>query len=97
MPENFLYYGDNLEILQRYIADESVDLIYLDPPFIGNAPAALKIADVAFPVNVGLHVPEVISPFAGIVAGQIFTHALSLLKGFNPDQPRNLQKVTITM
>ena len=64
---------------------------------IGNAPAALKIADVAFPVNVGLHVPEVISPFAGIVAGQIFTHALSLLKGFNPDQPRNLQKVTITM
>ncbi|OHB53909.1 MAG: DNA methylase [Planctomycetes bacterium GWF2_50_10] len=33
MAENTLYYGDNLEILQRYIADESVDLIYLDPPF----------------------------------------------------------------
>ncbi|HWO56087.1 MAG TPA: DNA methyltransferase [bacterium] len=30
---NTLYYGDNLEILRRYIADESVDLIYLDPPF----------------------------------------------------------------
>ncbi len=28
-----LYYGDNLEILTRYIADESVDLVYLDPPF----------------------------------------------------------------
>ncbi len=28
-----LYYGDNLDILQRYIADESVDLVYLDPPF----------------------------------------------------------------
>ena len=28
-----LYYGDNLEILQRYIKDESVDLVYLDPPF----------------------------------------------------------------
>src|SRR5437667_12522137 len=28
-----LYYGDNLEILRRYIKDESVDLVYLDPPF----------------------------------------------------------------
>src|SRR5579884_445344 len=28
-----LYYGDNLDILRRYIKDESVDLVYLDPPF----------------------------------------------------------------
>ena len=28
-----LYYGDHLDILIRYIADESVDLVYLDPPF----------------------------------------------------------------
>jgi site-specific DNA-methyltransferase (adenine-specific) len=34
---NTLYYGDNLEILQRYIRDESVDLVYLDPPFNSNA------------------------------------------------------------
>lgn len=33
---NTLYYGDNLDILRRYIADESVDLIYLDPPFNSN-------------------------------------------------------------
>ena len=31
--KNKLYYGDNLEVLRDYIADESVDLIYLDPPF----------------------------------------------------------------
>ena len=30
---NRLYYGDNLDILRRYVKDESVDLIYLDPPF----------------------------------------------------------------
>lgn len=30
---NMLYYGDNLDILRRYIKDESVDLVYLDPPF----------------------------------------------------------------
>ncbi len=35
--ENTLYYGDNLDILRRYIKDESVDLVYLDPPFNSNA------------------------------------------------------------
>ena len=33
---NTLYYGDNLNILRRYIDKESVDLIYLDPPFNSN-------------------------------------------------------------
>ena len=33
MDSNSLYYGDNLDILRRYVQDESVDLIYLDPPF----------------------------------------------------------------
>ena len=37
MEKNTLYYGDNLDILRRYIDDESVDLIYLDPPFNSNA------------------------------------------------------------
>src|SRR3972149_4808918 len=31
--ENALYYGDNLTVLRQHIKDESVDLIYLDPPF----------------------------------------------------------------
>ncbi len=35
--DNLLYYGDNLDVLRRYIADESVDLTYLDPPFNSNA------------------------------------------------------------
>ncbi len=30
---NQLYYGDNLQVLREHIAKESVDLIYLDPPF----------------------------------------------------------------
>ena len=36
MQENLLYYGDNLDVLGRHIKDESVDLIYLDPPFNSN-------------------------------------------------------------
>ncbi len=34
---NRLYYGDNLEVLRKQIADQSVDLVYLDPPFNSNA------------------------------------------------------------
>ncbi|MGC2259787.1 MAG: site-specific DNA-methyltransferase, partial [Candidatus Sulfotelmatobacter sp.] len=33
MQKNCLYYGDNLTVLREHIKDESVDLIYLDPPF----------------------------------------------------------------
>jgi adenine specific DNA methylase Mod len=34
---NTLYYGDNLDVLRRHIKDETVDLVYLDPPFNSNA------------------------------------------------------------
>lgn len=33
MPDNELYYGDNLDVLRRKVAGESVDLCYIDPPF----------------------------------------------------------------
>ena len=36
MNTNQLYYGDNLDILRNYIPDESVNLIYIDPPFNSN-------------------------------------------------------------
>ena len=36
VTENTLFYGDNLDILRQYIPDQSVDLIYLDPPFNSN-------------------------------------------------------------
>jgi DNA modification methylase len=39
MSNNVLYYGDNLDVLRRHFKDksETVDLIYLDPPFNSNA------------------------------------------------------------
>ncbi len=33
MVDNILYYGDNLDVLRRHVKNESVDLVYLDPPF----------------------------------------------------------------
>jgi DNA modification methylase len=34
---NRLFYGDNLDVLRQHVADATVDLIYLDPPFNSNA------------------------------------------------------------
>ena len=37
MTENdTLYYGDNLDVLREKIPSESIDLVYLDPPFNSN-------------------------------------------------------------
>lgn len=49
---NTLYYGDNLHVLREHIANESVDLVYLDPPFnsnkyTGRKNARLQIITVA--------------------------------------------------
>lgn len=33
MLKNQIFYGDSLDVLQKYIAEESVDLYYIDPPF----------------------------------------------------------------
>ena len=33
---NTLFYGDNLAIMREYIPNESIDLVYLDPPFSSN-------------------------------------------------------------
>lgn len=45
MKTNVLYFGDNLEILRDHIEDESVDLIYLDPPFNSKTDYNLIFAD----------------------------------------------------
>jgi site-specific DNA-methyltransferase (adenine-specific) len=34
---NTLYFGDNLDVLREHVKDESIDLVYLDPPFNSNA------------------------------------------------------------
>jgi DNA modification methylase len=33
MEKNLLFYGDNLEVMRKYIKDDSIDLCYIDPPF----------------------------------------------------------------
>ena len=42
---NTLFYGDNLDVLRQHIEDQSVDLIYLDPPFNSNATYNVLFSD----------------------------------------------------
>ena len=48
---NHLYYGDNLDVLRGSIADGSVDLVYLDPPFNSNATYSHLFKDEAGQVS----------------------------------------------
>jgi site-specific DNA-methyltransferase (adenine-specific) len=36
MKKNIIYFGDNLDVIRRHLKDQSIDLIYLDPPFKSN-------------------------------------------------------------
>lgn len=36
LSKNRLFYGDNLEVLRQNLGTETVDLVYLDPPFNSN-------------------------------------------------------------
>src|SRR5436305_3275687 len=65
---NTLYYGDNLFILREHIPDESVDLIYLDPPFNSN-----RTYNVLFKEKSGLESPAQLQAFTDTWAWSIAT------------------------
>jgi DNA modification methylase len=46
METNVIYCGDNLEVMPKYIPDESVDLIYIDPPFNSSRGLLPKVSTV---------------------------------------------------
>ena len=49
-----LYYGDNLDILRRYLKDESVELVYLDPPFNSAQNYNALLTPPALPLRAGV-------------------------------------------
>ena len=53
--KNKLYFGDNLDILREHVPDESVDLVYLDPPFNSNATYNVLFKEAS---GEGLHRPD---------------------------------------
>ena len=64
------------------------------PAVLSNIPSSLALAAAPLPLPEGL--PEWLSPIAAVVPGQLLAFHLSRLRGFDPDQPRGLSKVTKT-
>ena len=86
---NTLYYGDNLDVLRRYVPDESVDLVYLDPPFNSNASY-----NVLFKERSGEESPAQIKAFTDTwewtqESERTFAQEIVL----NPDTPANVKEM----
>jgi glucosamine--fructose-6-phosphate aminotransferase (isomerizing) len=61
---------------------------------ISNDPKALALASTPLPIPP--EVPEWLSPLVNILPAQLFAYHLTRVKGFDPDNPRSIQKVTET-
>lgn len=61
---------------------------------VAAAVDALALAQTPLPLPAGI--PEWLSPVAAVMPGQLFAYGLTLAKGYDPDQPRGIVKVTLT-
>ncbi len=61
---------------------------------ISNSLAALELAEIAIPIPE--NTPEWLTPIINIIPAQLFAYHLTLAKGYNPEEPRTIQKVTET-
>ncbi|MEP7200819.1 MAG: SIS domain-containing protein, partial [Chloroflexota bacterium] len=65
------------------------------PIIISNREESLRLA--AAPIALPADIPEWLSPIVAVVPGQLLAYHLSVARGFDPDHPRGIQKVTRTM
>lgn len=78
-----------LELLLHLKEDLLAELVV-----IANVPEALAMAQV--PLDIPAAVPEWLTPLISIVPAQLFSYHLTLAKGYDPDKPRSISKVTET-
>jgi glucosamine--fructose-6-phosphate aminotransferase (isomerizing) len=75
--------------LARDLKDKGAELIA-----ISDRPEALDMAIT--PLQLPVTMPEWLSPMVCVIPGQLMAHDLTVAKGFEPDHPRGLRKVTLT-
>ncbi len=90
--------ADQSEILVRRLADRGAETICIGPDaVVGGLPCSSAVR-VEIPVANAEGLPvDSLAPIPSIVPAQLFAAYLAESKGLNPDQPRNLSKVTRTM
>jgi glucosamine--fructose-6-phosphate aminotransferase (isomerizing) len=82
-------FDDMLDLLRRLAGAHGARLLV-----ISDRPEALELA--ADPVRLPTGLPEWIGPLAAILPAQLFTYHLTRARGHDPDNPRGLEKVTLT-
>jgi glucosamine--fructose-6-phosphate aminotransferase (isomerizing) len=80
---------DMLELLHRLVDEREAELLV-----ISNDDEALALARTPLRLPAGM--PEWVSPLVSIVPAQLFSYHLTRAKGWDPDKPRGLHKVTRT-
>jgi glucosamine--fructose-6-phosphate aminotransferase (isomerizing) len=78
-----------LPLLQHLKQDLHADLVV-----VSNLQRALSFGDAAFPISP--EIPEAVTPLVSIVVAQLFSYHLTLALGYDPENPRMLNKVTET-
>jgi glucosamine--fructose-6-phosphate aminotransferase (isomerizing) len=78
-----------LSLLNHLQSDLLAELVV-----ISNVDRALNLAQTRFPISADI--PEALSPLVSIVPAQLFSYHLTLAKGYDPDRPRTISKVTET-
>ncbi|MBT3322884.1 MAG: SIS domain-containing protein [Anaerolineae bacterium] len=78
-----------LEMLKHLKNDLRAELV-----IISNNQKALEMAQV--PISIPVDTPEWLSPLISIIPAQLFAYYLTLAKGYDPEKPRTIQKVTET-
>ncbi|MEN8173788.1 MAG: SIS domain-containing protein, partial [Chloroflexota bacterium] len=61
---------------------------------VSNSPEALELAQI--PIEISSHIPEWLTPLISIIPAQLFAYHLTLAKGYDPEQPRTISKITET-
>jgi len=78
-----------LESLEHLHRDLQAELVV-----VSNAPETRPMAQAVLEIPAA--VPEWLSPIVGIIPAQLFAYHLTLARGYNPEAPRSIQKVTET-
>jgi glucosamine--fructose-6-phosphate aminotransferase (isomerizing) len=82
-------YQDLIALLERLRHEQAAELLVLS-----DGEQALSLAQS--PVNLPVGIPEWLTPLVGIVPAQLFSYYLAVVKGYDTEAPRSIQKVTRT-
>jgi glucosamine--fructose-6-phosphate aminotransferase (isomerizing) len=82
-------FGSSLDLLQLLQEERGADLVV-----ISDDQRALTLA--RSPIRLPQGIPEWLTPLVAIIPAQLFAYHLTLAKGYDPDRPRLIRKVTET-